>query len=185
MRIHYSANNFGFRRLFVPVLLLAAATAQDAETALPNGEKWRVRLLAPLSTNFNRKGDMVSARVLEPASFQGAILEGVIRELKAGGGSAKVSSVQFDFVTLHAKDKAFHVSASLVEALNSRREPGVDEEGAALESTGAGITGKLIGVFARGASSTLRLTTRFPQLVFAPGSEFVVQLQPRKAANER
>src|SRR5450432_61691 len=88
----------------LPLLWLAAFAAQDAETSLPSGAKWRVRLQAPLSTSFSRKGDMVSARVLEPAVFQGAILEGVIRDLKAGGDPARVSSIQFDFVTLHAGD---------------------------------------------------------------------------------
>jgi hypothetical protein len=165
----------------MPVLLFAAFAAQDGETALPSGENWRVRLLAPLSTSFNRKGDMVSARVLEPAAFQGAILEGVIRELKAGGDSARASSIQFDFVTLHAGDKALHVSAALVEVMNSRREPGVDDEGAALESGG----GKLLGVFSHGSSTTVRLAARSAHLLFAPGSEFVLRLQPRKALSAR
>jgi hypothetical protein len=169
--------------VLVPVLLLAAIAAQDASNALPTGENWRVRLLAPLSTSFNRKGDMVSARVLEPAAFQGAILEGVIHELKAGGDAAGASSIQFEFVTLHAGDKALHVSAVLVEATNSRREPGVDDEGAALESGGPGIGGKLLGVFSHGSSTTLRLAARSAHLSFAPGSEFVLRLQPRKASN--
>lgn len=112
--------------VLLAVLLLAA---QGAEPALPTGAKWRVRLLAPLSTGFSRKGDMVSTRVLAPAAFQGAILEGVIRDLKAGGDSAGASSIQFDFLTLDAGDKALPVSAALVDALNSRGEPGVDDKG--------------------------------------------------------
>jgi hypothetical protein len=167
--------------VLAPMVLLAALAAQDASTALPTGENWRVRLLAPLSTSFNRKGDMVSARVLEPAAFQGAILEGVIHELKTGGDAAGASSIQFEFVTLHTGDKALHVSAVLVEAMNSRREPGVDDEGAALESGG----GKLLGVFSRGSSTTLRLAARSAHLLFAPGSEFVLRLQPRKASSAR
>jgi hypothetical protein len=164
--------------MWLPLLLLAA---QDRETALPAGAKWRVRLLAPLSTAFNRKGDMVSARVLEPAAFEGAILEGVIRDLKAGGDSSRVSNILFDFVALHIGDKAMPVNAVMVEAMNSRREPGVDDGGAALESGGPGMGAKLVGVFSRGESGSLRLTSRSAHLSFAPGSEFVLQLQPRKA----
>jgi hypothetical protein len=165
--------------VLLAVLLLAA---QGAEPALPAGAKWRVRLLAPLSTGFSRKGDMVSTRVLAPAAFQGAILEGVIRDLKAGGDSAGASSIQFDFLTLHAEDKALPVSAALVDALNSRGEPGVDDKGSVLESSAPGIGAKLAGVFSRSASATLRLTSRSAHLSFAPGSEFVLQLQLRKGA---
>ncbi|MDR3718722.1 MAG: hypothetical protein P4K98_07960 [Bryobacteraceae bacterium] len=180
---------FAWRPVVMPipmtVLLLAALAAQDAGIAPFSGENWRVRLLAPLSTGFNRKGDMVSAQVLEPAAFQGAILEGVVHELKAGGDPARASSILIEFVTLHAGDKALPVSAALVEARNSRREPGVDDAGAALETGGPGIGGKLIGVFSHGASTNLRLTARSAHLSFAPGSEFVLRLQLRKASNAR
>src|ERR1700690_2894577 len=74
------------RRYFVRLLLLCAiataTAAQDVESTAPAEGDWRVRLLAPISTKFNRKGDMVSARVLAPAKFQDRILEGDIREVK-------------------------------------------------------------------------------------------------------
>ena len=162
----------------LPLVLFAALRAQDTQTTLQIGAKWRVRLLSPLRTDFNRKGDMVSASVLEPTAFQGAILEGIIRDVKSGVNSARVSSIQFDFVTLHANYKTLPVSAALLEALNSRREPGVDEDGSILESVGTGKVLKLSGVFARGGSRTVRLTSKADHLSLASGSEFVLQLTP-------
>ena len=164
--------------IWLPLVLFGALRAQDTKTTLPIGAKWRVRLLSPLRTDFNRKGDMVSARVLEPSAFQGVILEGIIRDVKSGGNSARVASIQFDFVTLHANNKALPVSAVLLEALNSRREPGVDEDGSVLESVGTGKVPKLSGVFARGGSRTVRLTSKSDHLSLASGSEFVLQLSP-------
>src|SRR4051812_11111599 len=77
------------RRAALSLLLFAGASlAQNAEPSLQTGATLRVRLEAPLTTKFNRKGDIVSARVLEPAGFQGGMLEGDIREVKAGGSGA-------------------------------------------------------------------------------------------------
>jgi hypothetical protein len=161
-------------------MLAASAVAQVAEPVLPADVDWHVRLLAPLTTEFNRKGDMVSARVLEPAAYSGAILEGVIRDLKAGGSPGKSSTVEFDFETLHVGDKALQVDASFLQALNSRRQPGVDEEGSPLETGSQGLGGKVAGVLKRRGSGPLRLAVRAANLSFAPGSEIVLRLQSRQ-----
>jgi len=172
------------RRCFVRMLLMcaipAATVAQDVESSAPAEGDWRVRLLAPISTKFNRKGDMVSARVLTPAKYQDRILEGDIREVRASGGnSGKLASVQFDFHTLHSSDGDLPVSAVLIEVFNSRQQSGVDDEGSALESGAHGLGGKLTGVFSRGA--TLHLASKAADLNFAPGSELVLQVRIRKA----
>ena len=162
-------------------LVVAIACAQDSETVLPADAKWRVRLQSPLSTSFNRKGDMVSAVVLEPEAFKGTLLEGLIRETKAGGAS-KIATVQFDFVTLHVSRKAVPVNAVLLEVLNSKQEAGVDETGATLESGGATKGGKLANIFSKGAGAT-RLTSKSSQLTLATGSEFVLQVSRGKATD--
>jgi hypothetical protein len=70
-------------------LFLPRAAAQTSGEATASVAPWRVRLLAPLTTKFNRKGDMVSARVVEPTAYQGSVLEGVVREIKAGSAAGK------------------------------------------------------------------------------------------------
>jgi hypothetical protein len=166
----------------VSLLLVWAGFAQgDAATEASTGVTARVRLLAPLTTKFSRKGDLVSARVLLPANYQGSILEGEVREVRAGGPGGKSSYVEFDFHALHVGDKVLPVSASIVESLNSRSQSELDEEGSALETTGRGVAGKLIaGVFTRNSAALLRLSAKAPDLSFLPGSEFVLQLQFRK-----
>jgi hypothetical protein len=165
-------------------LLLSIATlalGQNREISVPAaGETLRVRLLAPLTTNFSRKGDMVSARVLEPASFEGGILEGEIRDLKVRGPGQE-SSIQFEFHTLHMADKAVPVTAVVMEIANSKRQAGMDEDGTALENGGRSAPGKLAaGILSHGVGPT-RLTVKFNAVTFAPGSELVLLVQPRKA----
>ena len=175
-----AASRRGFVRMLFLCAIPAATVAQDVESGAQAEGDWRVRLLAPISTKFNRKGDMVSTRVLTPAKYQDRILEGDIREVKASGGnSGKLASVQFDFHTLHSSDGDLPVSAVLIEVFNSRRQSGVDDEGSALESGAHGLGGKLTGVLSRGAA--LHLASNAADLNFAPGSELVLQVRIRKA----
>jgi hypothetical protein len=165
----------------ISALFLAAivAAAQTGESSGPAADAWQVRLLSPLSTQFNRAGDIVSARVVNPAAFQGGILEGEIRNVKTGDSSGKSATVQFDFHTLHMANEALPVSVVLVATLNSQRQAGVDEDGAVLESGIRGLGGKRAG----GVSShgwSLRLAAKVANLSLAPGSEFVLQVQIRK-----
>jgi hypothetical protein len=162
-------------------MALAAALAQDGALTVPAGA-FRVRLLAPLNTDFSRKGDMVAAQVLEPAEMQGGILVGEVQEVKAGGGPGKVSTIQFEIQTLHMGGKAAPMSAVLTEIRNSRGQSGTDEQGAALESGGgalSAVSSKITGVFSRGVEPA-RLTAKAANLYFAAGSEMVLQAQGRR-----
>jgi hypothetical protein len=160
-------------------LVCALALAQDRGVTPPApGQTLRVRLLAPLTTRFNRKGDMVSARVLEPAALAGGILEGDIRDLKVGG-PGKETTIQFEFQTLHVADQAMPVTAAVLEVANSKHQSGVDEDGSPLETEARSHSGKASG-FSRG-SEPARLTVKAAAVSFAPGSEFLLQVQPRKA----
>jgi len=156
---------------------MASAQGQQADELQP-GISTRVQLLAPLTTEFSRKGDMVAARVMEPANYKGSILEGEVRDIRAGGIGGKSSYVEFNFHALHLADKVLPVSAGLGQALNSRRQSQRDEEGSVLEAGGRSAAGKLIaGVFARNSAAPLRLSAKAPNLSFLPGSEFVLRLQ--------
>ena len=175
----HAACLWGSVALLLPIATLALA--QNREISLPAaGETLRVRLLAPLTTSFNRKGDMVSARVIEPASFEGGILEGDIRDVKVRG-PGKESSIQFEFHTLHMADKAVPVTAVVMEIANSKRQPGMNEDGAPLENGGRSDPGTPApGALSHGTGPA-RLTVKSTAVTFAPGSEIVVQVGSRKA----
>jgi hypothetical protein len=174
----YSENRIRVAVICGAMMLLAGARAQAPVQPFPSIVSSRVRLLAPLTTKFNRKGDMVSARVLEPAGYRGAILEGVIREVKAGGAAGKTSSVQFEILALHLAGEAIPVTAALIEVTNSRGAPNVDEGKVPLES-GAGGKSASGGLLHRGPGLP-RIATQSADLTFAPGSEFGFELRPRK-----
>ena len=178
--------SFESRNALAPVLavcLLAAVTcmpAQDAPTVAPDTSVKAV-LQAPLTTKFSRKGDLVSARILDPKEYQNGLLEGEVHEIKAGGSSGKTASVEFDFHKLHISGKVLAVRMSLVSVANSRHQPSVDEEGAAVETINRRRPEKLVSsVFSRG-SAPLRLAVKGPQLSFATGSEFTLEMQTLKA----
>ena len=174
------------RNALAPVLavcLLAAVIrmpAQDAPTIAPDTSVKAV-LRAPLTTKFSRKGDLVSARVLDPKEYQNGLLEGEVHEIKAGGSGGKTASVEFDFHKLHISGKVLAVSMSLVSVANSRHQPSVDEEGTEVETISRKGPEKLVSsVFSRG-SAPLRLSVKGSQLSFATGSEFTLEMQNFKA----
>lgn len=170
----------GLRVCLCAALLLAQAGAQTTGPAL-SPAFWRVRLLAPLSTDFNRKGDMLSARVIEPAAYQGIVLEGVIREIKAGGPAGKDSAVQFEFHTLHAAVEDMMVTAALVGAANSRGEAGMDEAGRQLTAGSHALGGMPeAGASRHWASGPVRLSVRAGHLSLAAGSVLVLDVRTRQ-----
>ncbi|MGC9944753.1 MAG: hypothetical protein ABSF64_00015 [Bryobacteraceae bacterium] len=176
----WSRGRWMFGVCLCAALFLPRAAAQTFAEAPPSVAPWRVRLLAPLTTKFNRKGDMVSARVVEPAAYQGSVLEGVIREIKAGGAAGKESTIQFEFHTLHAPSEDLAVTATLVGAANSRGEGGMDETGSPL-AAGSHALGGIAEAAApqRGSSGSPRLSVRAEHLSLAPGSEFALEVKTK------
>jgi hypothetical protein len=122
---------------------------------------------------------VIAANVLEPAEYKGWVLEGQVREIKIGDRTHG-TYVEFEFLALHLGAKVLPVTAELLGTLNSRGQPGVDEDGRALESGGRGSAGKFgLGMLSR-RSGPPRLTVMAPELFFAPGSEFALRVKSRK-----
>jgi len=66
--------------------LLALSTALPiGAQMIPRDSEFQVKLLSPINTQTSRKGDKITAQVLDPAPFKGDILEGRIDEAKSGG----------------------------------------------------------------------------------------------------
>jgi hypothetical protein len=201
MRIYAKWGESTVTRHLLAALVAVVLTSCTASAQRPTPEisptikdaELRVRLLAPLTTKLNRKGDLVSAEVVEPASFGGAILEGDVREVK-GGTAQKSSTIQFQFHTLHIAGKALPVNAAVLNVANSKQQSGIDEDGTVLESDkGTLATGKLSslgsalgsklriggGKSSSAASTPFRLLTRAPNFSLAVGGEMLVQINQR------
>jgi hypothetical protein len=155
------------RRATLGLLPLRLALAWTGQPGWRADGGWRARLLSPLSSEFSRKGDLVSLRVLAPEAFAGSGLEGCIRELKP-------ASLQIEFSRLHTPDGELAVAALSAELFNRRREKGVDDLGGAVEVAGRGAAAS------RKSPPVLRFSFKGSRFLLAAGAELVLQLQRRE-----
>ncbi len=181
-------------------LFLILASAGTAQT--PSGEReFRVKLLVPLSTETNKRGDKITAQVVYPEEFRGDIVEGVVQESKSSGKLKGTSVLNFTFHTLHHGGRPMPIDARVVSVANSRGEADVDEEGvmvkkksnvgkvvattaigAALGAIIGGGKGAAIGAGAGAAASLIliQVAAKAPKISFAPGSEFALSVRERQ-----
>lgn len=186
--------------------LLAAAAlttvfACPAQELKPNTE-FKVKLLGPLSTETNQKGDKITAQVVAPAPFAGAIMEGEVKESKSGNKFKGKSTLLFTFQTLVPKGgNPMPVSSDVKGFTNSKGQQNVDEEGAIIEKKNnlgkmAAISGAgaLIGALAGGGKGAaigagvgagaalimVQFGAKAPNIRFDPGSEILLSVGPRR-----
>ena len=94
--------------------------------------EFRASLMSPLSTQTSKKGDSVTARVVSPDQFKGAILEGKVQESKSGAKLKGTSVLNFTFDMLNQNGQTTKVQANIKEIVNSKGKSNVDEEGRVL-----------------------------------------------------
>lgn len=173
------------------------ATAADAPV-IPQETEFTVKLLAPLSTQTNKKGDKITAQVVSPAEFKDDMVEGEVKESKSGGKMTGKSVLNFTFHKLHHKGKEIPVQAQVKGFVNSKGQKNVDEEGRVIEkksnigkaaaATGAGaIIGAIAGggrgaaigagIGAAAAIALIQVSATGANVTFAPGSEVVLSVK--------
>ncbi|OLE52332.1 MAG: hypothetical protein AUG51_18465 [Acidobacteria bacterium 13_1_20CM_3_53_8] len=135
---------------------------RNGTLVIPANSVLVVELLNRISTDVSQRGDRFQARVVEPAEWQGAIIEGHIAQVKRAGRVRSTSELQlaFDQISLNGGWTKF--DAQVVEVLAASGSVGnVDPEGgvhgtdstghdAARIGTGAGV-GAVIGAIFGGA----------------------------------
>jgi hypothetical protein len=185
--IRFPWRNLPLRHISVGCVIILVSNALGQSPPTSELGDMRVRLLAPLTTKLNRKGDIVSASVLEPSRYEGAILEGDVLEVRPGTSpSNNRSSIQFQFHTLHAPGGSLPVAVDLVSVVNSKKQPDSDENGTELELAGGttlgGLRSAIAGRLHRDASDSApvsgvasRLSVKAASLSFAPGSELTLR----------
>src|SRR5205085_9471522 len=99
---------------------------------IPADTVMRVELLTNLSTDVTQKGDRFQARVIEPAEFQGAMIEGHVSHVKRPGkikGNAELQ-LTFDQISVNGRWTNFKAQVIEVEDMGGSQGIGkVDEEG--------------------------------------------------------
>jgi len=154
-----------------------------------------VQLLGPLSTTNNKKGDKITAQVVSPSEFSGAIIEGVILEAKSSGKVKGTSSLNLAFRSMTYANNNYRLSCNVKGFQNSKGQQNVDDEGRVVKRNR--IVGKAIlgGVFGAAAGYALggpsgaaiggaagvaaiivvKLSTKAPSIDFASGSQVFLE----------
>lgn len=152
-------------RLLLFVWGIFAVTTSADEAPFSQPFELQAVLLAPISTQFSIKGDLVSARVSSPPRYAGAILEGEIDSVRKGGG--KVASVQLRIHALWIQASKTPISATLVRVANSHGQADSDETGS-----------RLVQAKSKAGKRTpfIDLSVAGPEIAFAPGSVMVLSV---------
>jgi len=186
----------------VALAVLVHGAARASAPELGKDTEMKVRLTAPISTAANQKGDKISALVVEPEAFRGAVMEGEIRESKSGNKFKGKSTLLFTFHTLTLADgKQLSVSSDVKSFTNSKGQQNTDEEGFLIEKknnlgkvAAASGVGALIGALAGGARGAaigagvgagaalilVQFGAQAPNIRLDPGSEIVLSVSPRR-----
>jgi len=171
-------------------LLCLVGSAQQLK---PHTE-FHVKLLGPLSTQANVKGDKIAAHVLAPKAFAGATLEGQITESNGKGLLHRKSVLRFTFTTLHLKKGPIPIATDIRQVSSSKGRQNADESGAGIEHSSefisladSALSGKIDDVSQRVAGAPggsaasailVQMTSREKNISFAPGSTFVLDVSP-------
>ncbi|HEX8457761.1 MAG TPA: hypothetical protein VF656_10730 [Pyrinomonadaceae bacterium] len=208
-------NNIGVNLTLTLALMLACAgivpAAQDGATpalVVPKGRRFSLELLSPLSTASNQKGDKFSCKILSPAEYAEAIVDGHIKTAKRSGTAKGDSKMELIFDTITLSDgRSGDFNAMVIEVfdvVDAANQGRADNEGLikakstvkrdALKIGAATAAGAIIGGLLGGAKGaalgaaigasfgvTTTLKTRGPDLEFKAGTQFTVETNaPRK-----
>jgi hypothetical protein len=159
-----------------------------------------------LSTQTNRKGDKISAMIMEPASFNSGIMEGEIKESKSGGKVSGKSVLNFTFQNIVMGGRAIPINSEIKSCYNSKGQANVDEEGRVIEKKSnvaklAAITGAgaIIGAIAGGGKGAaigagagaaaglvlIQVGAKGANVTFDAGSEILLSVRERRQSAAR
>jgi hypothetical protein len=102
------------------------------EVMIPRDAILMIELESSLSTDASQQGDRFQAKVIEPAQYQGAIIDGRVTHVKRPGRVKGVAELQLAFERIRLPDnRASNLSAEVIEVVDmgNRGVGGVDPEG--------------------------------------------------------
>jgi hypothetical protein len=172
---------------------------------IPPKTKVSLQLLSSISTATSKQGDKFSCKIVTPAEFAGAIVEGHVRSAKRSGKADKESKIDlaFDRITL-PDGRTSNFTATVLEVfdvVNAKDHGLADNEGTirskstavktSIKRAAAGaLIGALVGAAIAGGKGaaigaaigssvgvTTTLATKGSDLEFKTGTEFTVQTE--------
>lgn len=108
------------------------ATTMRDEVSIPSDTVMIVELLQSLSTEASQSGDSFQARVLGPAEYEGAILDGRVSRVKRPGKVKGTAELQLVFDEIQMPDnRRAEINAQVIEVIemDAQGVGGVDNEG--------------------------------------------------------
>jgi outer membrane protein OmpA-like peptidoglycan-associated protein len=165
-----------YRSAILMVLLAGLVQAQEME--------FQVELMNRVGTETSRKGDLVTARILAPAAFQGSTVEGKITESIPGAKSRGKSVLVFEFDMLRHGGTVTPIQSRIETAVNSAAASAPPSRGTSgLGRTLGGLTGgrgaRVGGAVDATATAAGRTSSDAPNLRFEPGTKFVLKASAR------
>jgi len=144
----------------------APDTQPATDVSIPRDTILRVELLTGISTDVSQVGDPFQARVLDPQTNQGAVLNGHIAQLKRPGKTKGTAQLQLAFDEIRMADgRSAKLNAQVIEVVPNGSTEGVgkvDSEGGVQgsDSTKSDVKkigaatgiGAIIGLIAGGGS---------------------------------
>ena len=115
------------------------STTQTDNTTDPNGPLvlprdtiLRIELMNNVSTEVSQNGDRFQARVIDPGSFQGAILDGHLQQVKRPGKAKGTAELQMAFDKITLNNRSAKIVAQVIEVIKRGDDANVgkvDSEG--------------------------------------------------------
>jgi hypothetical protein len=174
--------------------------AGEVSVNLPNDTQLRLSLTSAITTKTARVGDRFTAKVVTPAEYEGATVEGHIATFnKSGRVSGKTElGLAFDSITFEDGRKA-RLEAQLERIVESESVKKVDEEGtiesgnrtkdsqvrggvgaaagAVIGGIAGGVKGALLGLILGGAAGVGTVAIEGNKdLVLEPGTEMIIRV---------
>jgi hypothetical protein len=139
----------------------ARQTRRVSGSLIPDQTELKLRLTETINTKVNREGDRFKARVVDPAGYEGAVVEGHISKLNRSGKLTGRTELALEFDTVLLPDGRtgpFRAQIERIYATESVKS--VDEEGnvetasksrdTQIRTAGGAALGAIIGAIAGG-----------------------------------
>ena len=111
----------------------SSSTTMSSPWSIPGNTVLSLELLTPLSSDATQRGDRFEARVVEPAQYAGASVEGRVTQVKRAGKVKGVAELQLTFDQIRSQDnRTADLHAVLIEVVpmgGRDGSPEVDREG--------------------------------------------------------
>ena len=106
------------------------------EVLIPADTVFVIELLSGLSTDASQQGDRFQARVLGPAEYEGAVIDGRVARVKRPGKVKGTAELQLSFEQITLDNRTAEMNAQVIEVI-----PMGDESVGSVDSEG-GVKGK-------------------------------------------